>query len=539
MSTMFTAATLAIRKVALPSLLINVLSLAVPLTVLQIYDRIIPNQSYGTATLLLFGATVAVLLDSFLRYVRSWLLAASSSQIEQQRYEQIITTLSSAPSRQITKLRVGGVQSGLDAVAKVKDIYSGSLMSGLIDFPFALLFLFLIYYVGGELVFVPIAVWVVTALVVWFSSAKATERTEQSAKLESNRIGFLLGMTRHLLGIKRQAGEYKTYTAFKKLNQQHRLNLADEEAKQSFAQECIYLASLGTSVAIVIIGSLYVLDGDLTTGGLAACSILAGRAVAPLSAIVSLRLRYGSMQSSLHAVNQLLELTPEKQPDINQLTPLTSFELIDVEFERFGNTYQVNGSLATQSLNLITAVPNESACHFLTILSGLAPTTSGDIKVNGITVDHNQLRALGSYTASKATILQGSILDNLCGFQPSIAQNALTFAKKLGLYQVLTQLPDGLETKIGDMQAIPLSQSSVRMITLCHALALDNDLLVIDKPELDLDIDSWPKLAEVLINQTCNGKTVVIVSHNPVFVDLCTHQLTIEKAEEHKEHAHD
>ncbi len=539
MSTMFTAATLAIKKVALPSLLINVLSLAVPLTVLQIYDRIIPNQSYGTATLLLFGATLAVLLDSFLRYVRSWLLAASSSQIEQQHYAHLVDTLGRAPARQITKLRVGGVQSGLDAVAKVKDVYSGGLMSGLIDFPFALLFLFLIYYVGGDLVFVPIGVWLATGFIVWFSSAKATERTEQSAKLESNRIGFLLGMTRHILGIKRQAGEYKTYTAFKKLNQEHRLHLADEEAKQSFAQECIYLASLGTSVAIVIIGSLYVLDGELTTGGLAACSILAGRAVAPLSALVSLRLRYGSMQSSLHAVNQLMALTPEKQPDIKHLSPLDSLELINVRFERFGKAYQVNGNLSKQAINLVNSIPSESSSHFLTILSGLAPTVSGEIKINSNTVDHNQLRALSTYTASKATILQGSILDNLCGYQPSIAQRALAFAKELGLYQVLTQLPDGLETKIGDMQSIPLSQSSIKLISLCHTLAVDSDLLVIDKPELHLDIDSWPKLADVLVDQANNGKTVVLVSHNPAFVDICSHRLAVESLIDNKEESHD
>ncbi|TMO82778.1 hypothetical protein [Pseudoalteromonas spongiae] len=71
-----------IKQVAIPSVLIKLLSLAVPLTVLQIYDRILSNQSYGTATLLILGATTAVLLEAFIRYVRSWLLSAAASNTE-------------------------------------------------------------------------------------------------------------------------------------------------------------------------------------------------------------------------------------------------------------------------------------------------------------------------------------------------------------------------------------------------------------------------------------------------------------------------
>ncbi|NOI25259.1 hypothetical protein [Vibrio mediterranei] len=144
MDTTFSSGTQGIKKVLLPSVLINILSLAVPLTVLQIYDRIIPNQSYGTATLLLAGATIAVLLDALLRYIRSRVLAAESSMLEQQRYAETVRALATSPIKEIKQLKVGGVQNGLEAIAKIKDLYSGGLLSGLIDIPFALLFLFLV-----------------------------------------------------------------------------------------------------------------------------------------------------------------------------------------------------------------------------------------------------------------------------------------------------------------------------------------------------------------------------------------------------------
>ena len=82
-------------RVLLPSLLINILSLAVPLTVLQIYDRILPNQSYGTATLLISGAFLAVVMEAFLRFVRAWLLAAAASNTEQTTYKTLLQKLPS------------------------------------------------------------------------------------------------------------------------------------------------------------------------------------------------------------------------------------------------------------------------------------------------------------------------------------------------------------------------------------------------------------------------------------------------------------
>ena len=133
-----------VRKVLLPSLLINLLSLAVPLTVLQIYDRILPNQSYGTATLLLAGATLAVGMGSTHTFVRTWLLSAAASNTEKATYQTLVERVTTASSSHLRKLGVGGVEEGLGSVSKVKDWYSGGIISGFIDLPFALIFLGLV-----------------------------------------------------------------------------------------------------------------------------------------------------------------------------------------------------------------------------------------------------------------------------------------------------------------------------------------------------------------------------------------------------------
>ncbi|MGR5456785.1 ABC transporter, partial [Vibrio alfacsensis] len=90
---------------------------------------------------------------------------------------------------------------------------------------------------------------------VWLSGRRAKQRSLAHAITEDARAGFVLNLNRNILGIKRQANEYKTYAAYKGINQEHRLTHSEDERKNAFAQECIYLASLGTSVILVIAGA--------------------------------------------------------------------------------------------------------------------------------------------------------------------------------------------------------------------------------------------------------------------------------------------
>ncbi|GAL31532.1 ABC transporter protein [Vibrio maritimus] len=509
--------------------MINILSLAVPLTVLQIYDRIIPNQSYGTATLLLLGATLAVLLDALLRYVRSWILAAESANMEKARYASAVRVLASAPTAEIKQLKVGGVQNGLESISKIKDIYSGGLLSGLIDIPFALLFLFLIYYVGGALVLVPVTVWAVTFSIVWLSGKRAKRRSQKHAELDDLRAGFLVKLSRNLLGIKRQASEYRTFSTFKKLNQRYRLITADDERKNAFAQECIYLASLGTSVVLVIAGASHVLSGELTTGGLAACSILAGRAVAPLTALTNLNIRYANMQTSIQSVRELLTLSAKEESLPDNLESFRQISYRDIEFDRYGKAYFISHELAFGCIALIEHSNNEVSGQALAAMAGVNTLSGGKVLIDDLTVEPHSMASITSYVSARGSILQGSILDNLCGFNPELSEKALSYSKQLGLYDVLTQLPDGLETKLAQLPTIPLSHSSMRLINLCFQLAKPTPLLFIDKPEIDLDIDTWPKLAAVLESEARSGRSIALVTHNPLFKQLTSDVISVSE----------
>jgi ABC-type bacteriocin/lantibiotic exporter with double-glycine peptidase domain len=517
-----------LSRVLLPSLLINILSLAVPLTVLQIYDRILPNQSYGTAILLIAGASLAVVMESFLRFVRAWLLAAAAGNTEQSTYKILLQKLRAVSPQQLRTVGVGGVQEGLNSVGKVKEWYSGGLVAGFIDFPFAIIFLGLVYYIGGVLVLVPLVVWLITLMVVLFTSFKVKSVSEQAANDELQRRAFLGLLISTLQGIKRQAVESRIYQQFKARNHQRYASKTAEEQKNAFAQECIQLAALATSVILVIIGSLWVLSGELTTGGLAACSILSGRAVAPLSALMGIRIKLNTIHAAKHSIEALNQLESIQVPlpiseDFSRIT------LTDITASHYQKDFTLNTEVTRGEIVLINSEQVHTDSYMLANLAGVDELSAGKIKIDGQDTSFTSFNTSIAFCPAKGQLIAGSILDNLCGFNVENTTRAIDYAQQLGLDSVVTKLSEGLETKIGHSHSYPFSMGSIKRIALVTQFARGLPIVMLDRPDVSLDIESINKLALTLQSEAALGRTIFIVSYHPQLVALATKTIQVNE----------
>ncbi len=510
-------------KVLPSSLLINILSLAIPLVVLQIYDRILPNQSYGTATLLIVGASIAIVLDAFLRFVRSWILAAASINTEKSMYSYILHQLTELPSKQLLSLKPGNLQEGLKGISSIKEFYSGGLLSGLIDVPFVLIFLSLVAYVGGGLVFIPIIVWVAAALFVWLFSNKSYQHAKTAAGNEIVRMNFLVVVFSMLEGVKKQAAESRTFQYFKQLNQNRWLSVAESERNTAIAQECIQIAALGTSVVMVIIGSLSVLSGELTTGGLAACSILSGRAVAPMSALVGLRLKYSSFQVANNSVKDLFKnIASQEARRTEKLPHFESLTTDKYHIERFGSCYQLDFCANQGEIIALKGGDTDLLSQVVINLSGLDAKADGQLLWNStISVgDYYDFRNQTALVTSRPILVSGSLLDNLTGFNVDRVEDVQPLIEALGLNNVIADLPNGLETKVGSQLGDQLSQGAIKLVSLVCQLAKPVPLLFLDKSEIGVDIESVTRLATVLSLLSKNGKTIILNTDHPSFTKL-------------------
>ncbi|OBT15522.1 ABC transporter permease [Vibrio sp. UCD-FRSSP16_10] len=519
-----------ILRVLPSSLLINLLSLVIPLVILQIYDRILPNQSYGTAFLLLGGSAIAICLDAFLRYVRSWMLGAAAVNTEHSTYRMIVKQLNIASTAQIKRLKPGTLQESLKGIGLIKDFYSGGFISGLIDVPFAVIFLGLIYYVGGDLVFIPIVVWAITFAFVWLFTQKSSIHSKVASYSEQSRMNFLILIFAFFDGVKTHALESKTFRYFRQLNEKRYLSIAESERKVAIAQELIQIAAMGTSVAVVLIGSLSVLAGDLTSGGLAACSILSGRAVAPLSALMGLRLRYSSFLVANESVTDLLQQLdhPEQGPlDFDELETL-NFE--NVTFTRFDMQFSYSLSLQKGQAIALCHDDNDVSSTAAAVFAGLESVDCGDLTWNGTHFFNDQFswRHKVSFVPIHPHIVSGSLLDNICGFDGERLDEANLLVNALGLNRVISDLSDGLETKVGFNIGTKLSRGGTKLVSLVAQLSRDTPIVVLDEPESDLDIDSLKRLSQVIKYYQSLGRTFIINTESDILLELTSQQIQIQ-----------
>ncbi|MFA0621865.1 ABC transporter transmembrane domain-containing protein, partial [Vibrio sp. 10N.222.49.A4] len=447
-------------------------------------------------------------------------------------YQTLVERVTTASSGHLRHIGVGGVEEGLGSVSKVKDWYSGGVIAGFIDLPFALIFLGLVAYIGGELVAIPLAVWLITLGIVWLSSIRVKSLSEEASQDEQERKAFLILLSQTIQGIKRQAVESRIFNQFKSLNNVRSQSKAREEEQNAFAQECIQLAALATSVLLVITGSLWVLDGQLTTGGLAACSILSGRAVAPLSALVGVRIKLNSIHSANQAIEKLSDLSLSESSDSEQAeNHLSDFEVLEIKqatVERYGELAHADVTLNKGELVLLESEDRHTNSHLLSSIAGIDDLKAGECFINGAAVSIASVTNIAAYCGVKGQLVSGTILDNLCGFDPEKTQSASDYAKRLGLIKEITRLPDGLETQIGHTSASLLSMGNVKMLNIATQLASDKPIIMLERPDSSLDLDALGNLAKVLEEEVAAGRTILMVSYHSKLRELANRIITVE-----------
>ncbi|MCT7942506.1 ABC transporter transmembrane domain-containing protein [Shewanella holmiensis] len=504
-------------ELLLSSVFINILSLALPFTMLQIYDRILPNEAYGTAVVLVVGVGIAILLELLLRYARSWLLASSAANYELTTISKLVDSLMKADYHHMESLGSGAIAQGLKGVGEMREVYSGQAAVAMMDLPFVMIFLGLVAYIGGPLVFIPILVWLIAGVRVWQIGQKLSNTTSKLNISENERTQLLMLVLSGLTTAKSMALESRVTYAYKKVNHQRLAQQNEIDWLSSKLQEVIQGAAQLTTLALVLIGCLEVLNGNLTTGGLAACSILAGRAVAPLSAIGSLRAKIINAQHAMLEVNALID-APQESFNASQMyqqkLPIGPIRFEHVSAKQTGaKLSDINIEIPSGSIVNVTSNPLTHASLMLSSIGAFHQVNQGQITIAGIALNDHvgfEFRQSISYVPPWATLLSGSILENMTLFRHEREAYAMELADKLGLSATIAQLPAGYQTLVANNNSQMLNKGAIKLISLVRAFSQSPSILLLDQPMVSLDTDSQQRLLALL--QEYRGEMTIIIA---------------------------
>lgn len=509
--------------------IINLLSLVLPLTLMQVYDRIIPNAAFNTLTLLVLGAGAALMLEALLQYLRALTSGWSAARFEHLEGCRAMDRMLSSRLSTFEDQGVGEHLENFNSLGRLKDFYSGQAMRALIDLPFSLLFVAAVAYLGGWLALVTIAVLVLFALTAAWLGWQLREVLLERVTTDNRRQNFIVEVLSGIGTVKAMAMEAQMTRRFERLQENcSKTNYKVAEAS-AYANGASTYFSYGMLFSVAATGSLLVIDGNLSIGALAACTLLSGRAMQPLQRAMGTWTRYQDVRISRDRLERVLnlELDPLSLAQQPVLTGNEALELHDVSFSYPGASQPLlqNVNLrieAGKTIAIRAEATGSGKTTLLHLMAGVLEPTSGSIRLGDYNIADLSPATKGkaiTYLPAKSPAMKGTILENLTMFRPRRMGIALELSRRLGLDEIAAQLPRGYETEIGNGVGDTLSQGVMQRISMVRGLAAQAQFILFDEANSAIDGAGDSKL-RILLQETKEKSGLVLISHRPSILRL-------------------
>lgn len=501
------------------SLFINILALVFPLTLLQVYDRIIPRAATSTLLVLVIGVIIALALEAFLRIMRSLVCAWGDARYEHIYSKDLFDTTTHLHLKDFEKKGAGVHLERFRAIQSIKNFYGGQALVSMIDLPFILLYIIMIAYIGRWAVIVPLLMLCGLSAVVSRLDKKLREALRLRAINDDRKINFLIEMLGGIASVKALAMENQILRRYERLQAKAAENNYKISLINSDTLAITQFISQLTIVLLVAVGSMMVTHHMLTAGGLAACILLTGRLLQFITTTMGVWGRMRTVKTAEKRFDDLKTLaleTTDKQPT-TILSGNICFENVSFAYtpqeqllKNINLTIQANESIAVTGRGL------SGKSSLLYLIMGLFTPTSGIITLDGqnITqIDPISLRKNIAYLPAYGELFEGTLLENLTLFREGeYITKAKELIKKLKLDEAIGYLPHGYETKMGDRIIDVLPSGLKQSICLVRALLDEPRILLFDEANTTVDL-YYDHLIKQMLGQLKGKCTLVMVSN--------------------------
>jgi len=488
------------------SLGVNLLALALPIMMLQTYDRILPNYGYGTLAMLIFGVVTAVLLEVALRIARSYLTCWGGAVFEHKTSCLALKHMLNAVMQPFEKQGSGAYLQKLSSISRLRSFYGGQAMLTIVDLPFVFIFLFLIGYIAGKLVYVPLALFSAFCMLAWFVGYRLRKRVAEQDFSNKISYNFIIETLSGIHTIKGLGLEKFFLRRHDRL--QERISAAHYQVAltNTLASNYGMLFSQVMTVAVVSLGALMVLDGKMGTGGLAACILLSGRIMQPVQRALALWTRFQSFfidRNELQEIFALPTMHFDENKVIGSVTGRISFANVSFGYDDTSPPLLQNITLNLNTGNSV-AFSGNAGCGkttMLQLISGMLIPTDGKLTINGASphlVDPVFLNKHIGYLTDNGTIFFGTIRDNLTFFGSVPEEDAMAAAGMLGIDKAVAILPEGYETQLTDNVADPVPPGLKQRIAMARVLANKPRIILFDNADRGLDKQGYNLVFKLL-----------------------------------------
>ncbi|MCB1555827.1 MAG: type I secretion system permease/ATPase [Alphaproteobacteria bacterium] len=524
-------------RVLLAAILVNLFALVSPIYVMNVYNRVIPNNAIETGWVLAIGALTAFVFDFIMRTLRGYFIDLAGRKID--------VTASRRIYDQLLDMKLAGRPASSGAFANmlrdfdsVRDFMTSATLTGLVDLPFTLLFLFVIYMLGG-----PIALMLGSLIVFVIGAGMALQyplkilvrRSLHAAEAKHGLLVLTIG------GLE----TVKVIGADGRLRARYGAHVGDAAAQ---AQKSRFVSGLGVNIAtllqqsatiiVVLMGSYLVRDSDLTMGALIACVLLGGRAIAPIGQIANLVARYHGARSSLKTLDAIMALPVERpagkrflhRPDlkgkvifenVSFVYPGTDRKILD------GVSFTIQPG---EKVGLVGRVGSGKST-IARLALGLFDPAAGTILADDTDyrqIDPADLRRNIAYIAQDVVLFRGTIRDNITVANPHAGeQDILTAAQAAGVHDFVSRHPMGYDAPVGE-RGEGLSGGQRQAVALARAMLHEPRLFICDEPTNAMDTQAEEAFTRHIQAQS-KDKTLILITHRQNLLSLVDRLILVDQ----------
>ena len=515
---------------------INLLALGLPIVVLQVYDRILPNEATQTLGILIAALVGVAILDGLLRVSRSVLLAWRGVKFEYQQSTRVLAHLLKVDMVSFESQPKGAYLDKIQALEQVREFYYGQSILMLVDLPFVFVFLWLIWLFAGQMVVIPLAVigvFLVVSLLTGYYLRLALEARSQS---DERRQNFLIESLLGIHTLKSMAMESQMQRRFERLQAQSADAVYVLARVNSITQGLGVTFSQAVMVSFLGIGALFAIDGAISVGALAAGTMLAGRVLQPALKAMGLWTHLQSVSLARGKFEELLALPTEAVEETGVEVELAgAVELVDVHFRHPESDDEllrgVSVKIAPGEAVGITGNNGTGKSTLLDLIMGFVHPGAGRVLFDGKDIgelDRSSLRSQIGLVPQRGVLFGGSLLKNMTLFREGTAiDQAVKLSEKLGLEETITRLPEGLDTQVGGGSVDTMSAGFRQRIIMVRALIGDIRVVLFDDANAAFDGKNDQKLTD-LLREYKGNQTLIVVSHRPSILKLCDRIFRLE-----------
>lgn len=502
------------------SLLVNLFVLATPLFTMNVYDRVIPNNAQETLMVFTIGIVLVYLIDFFLKFTRGYLLeiAAKKSDIIMSSiiFEKVLDL-----KMAVHPQSVGSFANNLKDFESVRSFFTTATMTAVIDLPFAIIFLIVIYYIGGYLVFVPILTMVLILVYALLIRKPLEESIKSSHEASAKKSGILIETLQNIETVKSMSMSGKQQWSWEESTGEiAEKNLKSRLLSSSIPNVTNLFIQLNT-VFVVVFGVYLIQEFELTMGGLIAIVILTSRTVAPMGQAAALISNYSDARTAYDTLNDIIMQDaerPEGKEFVQRIKFQGKIEFKDVSFNYPGTEIpaldKVNFTInAGEKVAIIGRIGSGKSTIAKLILKLYDPT-SGKILIDGIDIeqiDPADIRRFIAYVPQDINLFKGTVKDNIVSSEKHpYVEDIIKAAQVSTAEEFLSLHPLGYDMPIGERGA-GLSGGQRQSIGIARALMRNSSIMLMDEPSNAMDQTTETRLLSNL-SEHLKDQTVVLIT---------------------------